>query len=206
MALLCLMLSRRIPAVLAGVLLGSLLAVPLTSSPAYAGTRVQFDNDDFDVLHRDIDMDKLKVTYDGKGVRATITMKDLEEEEPAPDLRGDGDPGVRRRPELAGVRPPRRVPAQRAPQAEGRELGRRLPTSNGYVVEKCAGVKVKANYKRDTLKYKLPNRCARFDLARGYVDTWASARKFSRASWDEGSPAATTGDWFDTTYDLVVLR
>ena len=35
------------------------------------------DNDDYDVLHRDIDMDKLKVTYDGKGVHATITMKNL---------------------------------------------------------------------------------------------------------------------------------
>jgi hypothetical protein len=34
------MLSRRIPAVLVGVLLGSLLAVPLTPSPAHAGTRV----------------------------------------------------------------------------------------------------------------------------------------------------------------------
>ena len=92
------MLSRRIPAVLAGVLLGSLLAVPLTSSPAYAGTRVQIDNDDYDVLHRDIDMDKLKVTYDGKGVRATITMKNLQEEEAAPDLRRHGDPGGRQRP------------------------------------------------------------------------------------------------------------
>ena len=33
-----------------------------------------------------------------------------------------------------------------------------------------------------------------------------SARKYSRATGDEGSPAGTTGDWFDTTYDLVVLR
>ena len=28
------------------------------------------------------------------------------------------------------------------------------PTSNGYVVEKCSGVKVKANYEKDTLRYK----------------------------------------------------
>ena len=77
------MLSRRIPALLAGVLLGSLvtalLAGPLTSAPAYAGTRVLQDNDDYDVLHRDIDMDKLKVVYDGKGVHATITMKNLKQ-------------------------------------------------------------------------------------------------------------------------------
>ena len=75
------MVSRRNPALVAGVLLGPLvavlLAVPLTSAPAYAGTRVLHDNDDYDVLHRDIDMDKLKVVYDGKGVHATITMKNL---------------------------------------------------------------------------------------------------------------------------------
>ena len=45
-----------------------------------------------------------------------------------------------------------------------------------------------------------------YNRNRGYVDTWASARKFAKASWDEGSPALTTGDWFDTTYDLVVFR
>ena len=32
-------------------------------------------------------MHKLKVTYDGKGVRATITMKNLRKKKPAPDLR-----------------------------------------------------------------------------------------------------------------------
>ena len=81
-----------------------------------------------------------------------------------------------------------------------------LPGNSDYVVEKCKGVKVKANYERDTLKYSLPNRCVRFDLARGYVDTWGSARKYARASYDEGSPANSTGDFFDTTYDLVVFR
>ena len=199
------MLSRRIPAVLAGVLIGSLLAVPLTSSPAHAGTRVQIDNDDFDVLHRDIDIDKLKVTYDGKGVRATITMKNLKRKSRLRIFVGmvtrvsDEDPNS---PEF-GHLIEFRLNEHRKQKVVNWVT---LPTSSGYFVEKCAGVKVKANYKRDTLKYKLPNRCARFDLARGYVDTWASARKFSRASWDEGSPSLTTGDWFDTTYDLVVLR
>ena len=199
------MLSRRIPAVLAGVLLGSLLAVPLTSSPAHAGTRVQVDNDDFDVLHRDIDMHKLKVTYDGKGVRATITMKNLKKKSRLRIFVGmvtrvdDADPNS---PEF-GHLIEFRLNQKRKQKVVNWVT---LPTSGGYVVEKCAGVKVKANYKRDTLKYKLPNRCVRFDLARGYVDTWGSARKFSRASWDIGSPALTTGDWFDTTYDLVVFR
>jgi hypothetical protein len=199
------MLSRRIPAVVAGVLLGSLLAVPLTSSPSYAGTGVQVDNDDYDVLHRDIDMDKLKVTYDGKGVRATITMKNLKKKSRLRIFVGmvtrvsDDDPNS---PEF-GHLIEFRLNERRRQKVVNWVV---LPNSSGYAVEKCAGVKVKANYKRDTLKYKLPNRCVRFDLARGYVDTWGSARKFSRSSWDEGSPALTTGDWFDTTYDLVVFR
>jgi hypothetical protein len=199
------MLSRRIPAVVAGVLLGSLLAVPLTSSPSHAGTGVRVDNDDYDVLHRDIDMDKLKVTYDGKGVRATITMKDLKKKSRLRIFVGmvtrvsDDDPNS---PEF-GHLIEFRLNERRRQKVVNWVV---LPNSAGYAVEKCAGVKVKANYKRDTLKYKLPNRCVRFDLARGYVDTWGSARKFSRSSWDEGSPALTTGDWFDTTYDLVVFR
>jgi hypothetical protein len=199
------MLSGRIPAVLAGVLLASLLAVPLTSSPAHAGTRVQIDNDDFDVLHRDIDMHKLKVTYDGTGIRATITMKNLRKKKRLRIFVGmvtrvnDDDPLS---PEFGHLIEFRLNEHRR--QKVVNWIAN--PANTDYVVEKCRGVKVKANYKRDTLKYSLPNRCVRFDLARGYVDTWGSARKYSRASWDEGSPAATTGDWFDTTYDLVVFR
>jgi hypothetical protein len=199
------MLSRRIPALLAGVLLGSLLAVPLTSAPAQAGTRVLYDNDDYDVLHRDIDMDKLKVVYDGKGVHATITMKNLKQ---AKRLRifvgmvtrvSDDDPNSPEFGHLIEFRLNKR----------GREKVVNWvanPAVSGYVVDGCKGVKVKADYKKDTLKYKLPNRCVRFDLARGYVDTWASARKYGKASYDEGSPANSTGDFFDTTYDLVVFR
>ena len=201
------MLSRRIPAVpvLAALLLGSLLAVPLASAPAYAGTSVLHDNDDYDVLTRDIDMAKLKVTYDGKGVRATITMKDLRKKKRLRIFVGmvtrvdDTDPNS---PEFGNFIEFRLNEHRKQKVVDWVTT----PATNGYVIEKCSGVKVKANYKRDTLKYKLPNRCARFDLARGYVDTWASARKFTRATWDEGSPAQHTGDWFDTTYDLVVLR
>ena len=43
-------------------------------------------------------------------------------------------------------------------------------------------------------------------MARGYVDTWASARKCRPAHCDEGSPANSTGDRFDATYNLVVQR
>jgi hypothetical protein len=199
------MLSRRIPAVLAGLLLGSLLAVPLASTPAYAGTRTLHDNSDFDVATRDIDMTKLKVTYDGKGVRATITMKDLRKKKRLRIFVGmvtrvdDTNPNS---PEFGNFVEFRLNEHRKQKVVDWVTT----PTTGGYLVEKCSGVKVRANYKRDTLKYTVPNRCARFDLARGYVDTWASARKYRPGSWDEGSPANSTGDWFDTTYDLVVQR
>jgi hypothetical protein len=163
------------------------------------------DNDDYDVLTRDIDMRKLKVTYDGKGVRATITMKDLRKKKRLRIFVGmvtradDADPNS---PEFGNF-----VEFRLNEHRRQKVVGWVAALANDdYVVEKCAGIKVRANYRTDKLKYKVPNRCARFDLARGYVDTWASARKYTRASWDEGSPANSTGNWFDTTYDLVVQR
>ena len=67
------MLRRGWPAVIAGL---ALLTTTL-AGPSYAGTNAIVDNSDYDVPHRDIDMHKLKVTYDAKGVRATLSMKDL---------------------------------------------------------------------------------------------------------------------------------
>jgi hypothetical protein len=199
------MLSRRIPALVAGMLLGSVLALPLTSAPAQAGTRSQQDNDDYDVLHRDIDIAKLKVTYDGNGVWSTIKMKDLRKKKRLRIFVGmvtrvdDSDPNS---PEFGNF-----VEFRLTERARKRAVNWvTLPTTSGYVVEKCSGVKVKANFKTDKITYKMPNRCARWDLIRGYVDTWASARKYTPGSWDEGSPALSTGNWFDTTYDLVVQR
>ena len=166
---------------------------------------MQQDNDDYDVLHRDIDMDKLKVTYDGKGVRATITMKNLRKKSRLRIFVGmvtrvsDEDPNS---PEFGHLIEFRLNERRREKVVNWIAS----PLLTDYVPETCQGVKVKANYKKDTLKYQLPNRCVRFDLARGYVDTWGSARKYSKGSWDEGSPAGTTGDFFDTTYDLVVFR
>jgi hypothetical protein len=170
-----------------------------------AGTRTLHDDDDYDVLTRDIDMAKLKVTYDGKGVRATITMKDLRKKKRLRIFVGmvtradDADPNS---PEFGNF-----VEFRLNEHRRQKVVGWVSALANDdYVVEKCPGIKVKADYERDTLKYQVPNRCARFDLARGYVDTWASARKYRPAHWDDGSPANSTGDWFDTTYDLVVQR
>jgi hypothetical protein len=194
------MLRRGIAAVAAGLLL-----LTTSAGPSHAGTRSQLDNDDYDVLHRDIDIKKLKVTYDGKGVRATITMKDLRKKKRIRIFVGmvtrvdDSDPNS---PEFGNF-----VELRLTERGRKRAVNWvTLPTSNGYFVEKCAGVKVRANFKTDKITYKMPNRCARWDLGRGYVDTWASARKYNPGTWDEGSPAFSTGDWFDTTYDLVVTR
>jgi hypothetical protein len=75
---------------------------------------------------------------------------------------------------------------------------------DGYHAEKCRGIKMKADFDKDVITYKLPNRCSRFLDGRGYISSYASTRKFTKAHWDEGSPADTTGDWFDTTYDVRV--
>jgi hypothetical protein len=197
-------MASRAGAVVA-ILVGSLLAVPLTTTPSYAGRGTIRDNSDYDVLTRDVDMVKLQVTYDGRGVRATITMKQLRKTKRLRIFVGmvtrldDNDPLS---PELGNF-----VEFRLDPHRKQKVVGWvAAPANDDYVVEKCRGVKVKANYEKDTLKYRVPNRCARFDLSRGYVDTWASARKFTRGSWDDGSPANSTGDWFDTTYDLVVHR
>src|SRR4051794_16302857 len=188
---------------LTAALVAATLLIP--AAPSYAGTRVLHDNSDYDVPTRDIDMATLKVTYDGKGVRATITMKDLRKKKRLRIFVGmvtrvdDADPLS---PEFGNF-----VEFRLDEHRRQRVVGWVAAVgSDDYVVERCRGVKVRADYEKDTLTYVVPNRCARFDLGRGYVDTWASARKFKAAHWDEGSPSQSTGDWFDTTSDLVVHR
>jgi hypothetical protein len=180
------------------------LAAPSTLSPAYAGTRTLHDNSDYDVPTRDIDMAKLKVTYDGKGVRATVTMKDLRRTDririfvafltrPTDDIDA---------PEYGNL-VEFRLDEHRRQKVVNWVVN---PDYDDYSKQKCRGIKVKADYDKERLTYKVPNRCVRFDFARAYVDSYASARKYKPQHWDEGSPANSTGDWFDTTYDLVTPR
>jgi hypothetical protein len=187
---------------IAGLVAATLLVAAV---PSYAGTQVLHDNSDYDVPTRDIDISSLKVTYDGVGVRATIRMKDLRRTKRLRIFVGmvtrqdDNDPNS---PEFGNF-----VEFRLNEHRKQKVVGWVAALVNDdYVVEKCRGIKVRADYRKDTLAYTVPNRCARFDLSRRYVDTWASARKFRPAHWDEGSPSLTTGDWFDTTYDLVVQR
>lgn len=192
---------------IAALVAASVLTATLVvaSPPSSAGTGTIRDNSDYDVPTRDIDMSSLKVTYTGRGVKATIRMKDLRRTKRLRIFVGmvtrvdDDDPTS---PEFGNF-----VEFRLDERRRQRVVGWVSAIGNDdYVVEKCRGVKVRADYRRDTLTYTVPTRCARFDVNRGYVDTWASARKFRPATWDEGSPSQTTGDWFDTTYDLVVRR
>jgi hypothetical protein len=176
----------------------------LAGPAAYAGTRVLHDNSDYDVPARDIDIAKLKVTYDGKGARATLTMKHLRKAKRlrifvAFLTRPSDDPDA---PEYGNF-----VELRLDRHAHTKVVNWLVdPAYGDYTPRRCRGIKVRADFEKDTIDYRVPNRCAHFDLARGYVDTYASARKYTRAHWDDGSPANSTGDWFDTTYDLAVTR
>ena len=67
------------------------------------------------------------------------------------------------------------------------------PALDDYTRQKCRGVKVKADYDKDLLVYKLPGRCAGYLQNVGYIDSYASARKFKPSHWDDGSPADYDG-------------
>lgn len=189
-------------ALVAGLLGLTLAATPL--APALAGTNSIIDNDDYDVSTRDIDIHKLSVRYNAKGVRGTLKMKDLRPKKRlrifvAFLTRPNGEPEA---PEYGNF-----VEFRLDLRGKRRVVNWQVDPSFGdYRKVKCRGVKVKVDYAKDTLTYKVPNRCAKFDRARGYVDSYGSARKYRAKHWDKGSPADSTGDWFDTTYDLITRR
>ena len=146
------------------------------------------------------------MTYNGSGARAKLRFKDLEKTKRLrlfvsfqnQEVHDTFSPVLRQLP---------RVPHQREEEAAGHQLGGRTRRAfDGYTREKCRGIKVKADYDKDLLVYKLPGRCAGYLQNVGYIDSYASARKFKPSHWDEGSPANSTGDWFDTTYGLHVER
>lgn len=193
-------ISRSAP--LVGFLLTVSLVLPV--APAQAGTETLQDDAAFDVPHRDIDISSLTVRYNSKGAMAKLRFKDLRKQK-------------RLRLFVALFNKPSDDPF--AP-VHGNFLELRINEKgkikrvnwvidpndefDGYHAEKCRGIKMKPDFDKDVITYKLPNRCARFLDGRGYISSYASTRKFKAQHWDEGSPADTTGDWFDTTYDLRV--
>jgi hypothetical protein len=186
--------------------LAVVLSLLLPATPAHAGKETIRDDSAYDVPHRDIDIKSMTVTYNGKGAFAKLRFKDLSKRK-------------RLRLFVQFYNKPSEDPF--AP-VHGNFLELRINEKgklkrvnwvidpddayDGYHAEKCRGIKIKPDFDKDLITYKLPNRCSRFLDGRGYITSYASTRKFTKAHWDEGSPAATTGDWFDTTYDLRVER
>jgi hypothetical protein len=188
-------------ALLVGVLFVSLV---LPGAPARAGTETLQDNAAYDVPHRDIDIRSLTVRYNSLGAMAKLRFKDLRKKKRlrffvALFNKPSDDPFAPVHGNFLELRINEKGKVKRVnwvidPDDE----------FEGYHAEKCRGIKMKADFDKDLITYKLPNRCARFLDGRGYISSYASTRKFKARHWDDGDPALTTGDWFDTTYDLRV--
>lgn len=181
------------------------LAVTGLSGPAFAGQASIVDNADYDVPHPDVDMTRLTVGYNAKGARAVVRFEDLQRRkrlrifvaffnQPA---ESQYDPYYGNFVEL-------RIDEK----ARIKRVNWLVDPDDGgsYTRQRCRGIKVRPDFKRGLITYTLPKRCAHYLPGKGYIKSYASARKFKARHWDEGSPADTTGDWFDTTYDLRVPR
>ena len=187
-------IPRPVLPLLATALGAALVLVP---THAVADTRTIHDTTAFDNTTHVIDVKKLKVTYDGNGARAKLYFKDLKRQK-----RMRLFVAFTTEPDDSGTAPiygnflELRIDEKLHQKARNWVIH---PSYGDYVSQKCSGIKVHANYEKDVVRYKLPNRCIRFDPARGHVDSYASTRKYRSADWDKGSPANSTGTWFDTT-------
>jgi hypothetical protein len=182
------------------------LALLLTAAPAQAGRETLQDDAAYDVPHRDIDMKSLTVTYNSKGASAKLRFKDLRRQKRLRLFvqffnKPSDDPFAPVHGNFLELRINAKGKLKRVNWVIDPD-----DAFDGYHAEKCRGIKIKADFDKDVITYTLPNRCSRFLDGRGYISSYASTRKFRKAHWDEGSPANTTGDWFDTTYDLRVER
>jgi hypothetical protein len=187
-------------------LLGFVLAVSLVlpAAPAQAGRETLQDDAAFDVPHRDIDMKSLTVTYNSKGAAAKLRFKDLRKQKRlrlfvAFFNKPSDDPFAPTYGNFLELRINEKGKVKRVNWVIDPD-----DAFDGYHAEKCRGIKIKPDFGKDVITYKLPNKCSRFLDGRGYISSYGSTRKFKKNHWDDGSPADTTGDWFDTTYDLRV--
>ncbi len=183
------------------VLAASVVLVP---APAHADRETVTDTTEFDVPHRDIDMKSLTVTYNSKGVVAKLRFKDLRKQKRLRLLvqfynQPTDDQFAPRYGNFLELRIKESGRLKRVNWEFGPE-----DAIDGYHPVKCRGIKIKPDFARNVITYKLPKRCAHFLDDRGYITSYASTRKFKAKHWDEGSPAETTGDWFDTTPGLVI--
>jgi hypothetical protein len=190
----------------ASLALSLVLSLVLVPAPAHAGKETIKDTTEFDVPHRDIDITSLTVTYNSRGVVARLRFEDLRKKK---RLRlfvqfynqPNDDQFSPRHGNFLELRLDEKGKVKRVNWVFGPD-----EEIDGYQREKCRGMKIKPDFDKDVITYTLPTRCTRFLPGRGYVTTYASTRKFTKGHWDEGSPALTTGDWFDTTPGLRVER
>jgi hypothetical protein len=196
----------RIPrsAPLVAFLLGVALVLP--AAPAHAGTETIQDTTAYDVPHRDIDMTALTVRYNSRGALAKLRFDDLRKRKRLRLFvqffnRPSDDPFAPVYGNFLELRINEKGKIRRVNWVIDPD-----DAFDGYHAEKCRGIKMKADFDKDLITYKLPNRCSRFLDDRGYISSYASTRKFTAQHWDAGDPAETTGDWFDTTPDLRVER
>lgn len=193
----------RTPRLAAAIVAAALVLLPVRAD---AGRETVKDTTEFDVPHPDIDMKSLTVTYNSKGAVAKLRFKDLRKQK---RLRlfvqfynqPNDDQFSPRYGNFLELRINEKGKVKRVNWGFGPD-----DEFEGYHAEKCRGIKIKPDFDKDVITYKLPTRCAHFLDDRGYITSYASTRKFKARHWDEGSPADTTGDWFDTTPGLVVER
>lgn len=189
-------------ALLVGFLVSVSLVLP--AAPAQAGRETIQDDAAYDVPHRDIDIESLTVTYNNKGASAKLRFKDLRKQKRlrlfvALFNKPSDDPFAPVYGNFLELRINEKGKVKRVNWVVDPD-----DAFEGYHAEKCRGIKMKPDFDKDLITYKLPNRCSRFLDGRGYISSYASTRKFKAKHWDDGDPALTTGDWFDTTYDLRV--
>lgn len=189
-------------ALLVGFLVSVSLVLP--AAPAQAGRETIQDDAAYDVPHRDIDIESLTATYNNKGASAKLRFKDLRKQKRlrlfvAFFNKPSDDPFAPVYGNFLELRINEKGKVKRVNWVVDPD-----DAFEGYHAEKCRGIKMKPDFDKDLITYKLPNRCSRFLDGRGYISSYASTRKFKAKHWDDGDPALTTGDWFDTTYDLRV--
>lgn len=188
----------RALAVVAVVL--AVCATLLAPPTARAGTRSITDNGDYDVVHRDIDVDRLTVTYTRKVARAEVRYRDLRQ---VRRLRLFVGFLTRESPDPESPLYGNLVELRLAPNGTRSTINWLVdPADEGYTKRGCRGVKATPDYRRDVITYVVPRRCMHFITTKGYV----SARKYTAAHWHGGDPGRSTGDWFDTTYTLRTPR
>lgn len=185
------------------ILTASLVLAP---GPAHADRETVQDTTAYDVAHADIDMKSLTVTYNSKGVVAKLRFHDLRRTKRLRLLvqfynTAYDDPYAPRYGNFLELRMKENGRLKRVNWEFGPD-----DAYDDYHPVKCRRMKIKPDFDKDVITYKLPKRCANFVWERGYITSYASTRKFKVKHWDDGSPSLTTGDWFDTTPGLVIKR